>query len=198
VWEFVAVPDSKIARGASALATHVEPAFLLRHSERTFQFGAQLLAATQRSFDSELLYVASMLHDIALGTEMDDGVTPFQFKGGGVAGKYVIDAQLSDEVATLMFDAIALHMELSTADDPRPEVAGVHLGAAADVIGLRLDQIEPELLEVIVHTSPRLGMKRAFADVIAAEARLKPYSQAAALIMNFGFLDLIGAAPFEE
>ncbi len=139
-----------------------------------------------------------MLHDIALGTGFDDGVTPFNFRGGGVAARYVQDAEKSPDDASLIFDAIALHMELSTAEDTRAEVAGVHLGAAADVVGLRLDQLAPEWLEGVIAESPRIGMKQGFIDVIGAEAKTKPYSGAAALIEKFGFLDLIGAAPFDE
>ena len=89
-------------------------------------------------------------------------------------------------------------MELSSAEDTRPEVAGVHLGAAADVVGLRLDQISPDWIEAIVSESPRLGMKKAFIETIGAEAKRKPYSSAAELIRNFHFLDLIDAAPFDE
>jgi hypothetical protein len=196
--QLIAVPDSALARSAASLAGKIEPPFLVKHSERTYQFGAQLLTLAQRSFDSELLYVACMLHDIALGTELDDGTTPFQFKGGGVAARHVLDADRSGEDASLIFEAIALHMELSTADDLRPEVAGVHLGAAADVVGLRLDQFAPEWLEAVVAAWPRLAMKSGFTGVIGAEARRKPYSAAAALIENVGFIDLIAATPFDE
>jgi HD domain len=196
--ELIPVPDSSLARSAAALAGKTEPPFLVRHSERTYQFGAQLLSLAQRDFDAEVLYVACMLHDIALGTEFDDGTTPFNFKGGGVAARYVLDADRSGEDASLVFDAIALHMELSTAEDTRPEVAGVHLGAAADVVGLRLDQFVPEWLEAVIAASPRVGMKQSFIDVIGAEARTKPYSAAAALIENLGFLELISGAPFDE
>ncbi len=180
------------------MAQRIEPPFLVRHSERTYQLGAHLLSIANLSFDPELLYTASMLHDIALGTELDDGVTPFHFKGAGVAAKHVVDTDGSVDDATLIFDAVALHMELSTAQEARPEVAGVHLGAAADVVGLRLDQIAPEWLEALIAESPRLGMKRAIAEVFESEAARKPYSGAAALVRNFGFLDLIDAAPFDE
>jgi hypothetical protein len=152
----IAVPDTGLAQGAAALALKIEPAFLVRHSERTYQLGAQLLSVARRSFDPEILYVASMLHDIALGTELDDDVTPFHFKAGGVAATHVLDAERSVADASTIFDAIALHMELSTAADPRSEVAGVHLGAAADVIGLRLDQIAPQWLESVIAESPDL------------------------------------------
>ncbi len=194
----IAVPDSAVAQGAADLALKIEAPFLVRHSERTFQLGAQLLASANREFDAELLYVASMLHDIALGSEFGDDVTPFQFTGGGVAASLLINADRSVASASLVFDAIALHMELSSAEDTRPEVAGVHLGAAADVVGLRLDQISPALVEAVVTESPRLGMKRAFAEVIGAEAEKKPYSSAANLVRSFHFLDLIDAAPFDE
>jgi hypothetical protein len=196
--EPIARPDTDFARGAAALAKVVEPLFLVSHSERTFQFGAQLLLAADRSFDDEVLYVASMLHDIALGTDLDDSVTPFHFRGGGIAARHVLDAGRSDADALLIFDAIALHMELNSADDTRSEVAGVHLGAAADVVGLRIDEIPGDWLEMIIAESPRLGMKKAFIEVIGAEAEKKPYSSAARLISNFHFLDLINAAPFDE
>jgi hypothetical protein len=194
----VTTPDTGLARGAEALARKIEPPFLVRHSERTYHLGAQLLTVADRTFDAELLYVASMLHDIALGTELDDDTTPFQLKGGGIAASFFLTAGGSIPNASLVFDAIALHMELHSAEDSRPEVAGVHLGAAADVVGLRLDQIQPEWLEAIVTESPRLGMKKAFIEVIGAEAERKPYSAAAELIRNLHFLDLIDAAPFEE
>ncbi len=196
--EPITAPDTALAKGAAALASMIEPPFLVRHSERTFQFGAYLLTAARRTFDSELLYVASMLHDIALGTEMDDNVTPFHLKGGGVGAKYVLDAKRSTVDAKLIFDAIALHMDLIAADDLRPEVAGVQMGAAADVVGLRRDQIAPEWLEVVLVVSPRLGMKESFIDVFGVEAKKKPYSRAAELIESFGFLDLIDASPFDE
>ena len=74
----------------------------------------------------------------------------------------------------------------------------MHLGAAADVVGLRLDQIPREVVEGVVAESPRVGMKQAFLAVIGAEAETKPYSSAARLIRDFTFLDLIDAAAFDE
>jgi len=192
------VPDSELALAALAMASSVEPAFLVNHSRRTFHLGAELLTAAGRLFDAELLYVASMLHDIALGTEHDDGVTPFHFRGGGIAANAMLDAGRSDREAALIFDAIALHMDLATAEDERPEVAGVHLGAAADVVGLRVEQIPPEWLTSMLAEQPRMDMKKAFAALIAEEAKKKPYSTAAGLVRELSFLALIHRSPFDE
>jgi hypothetical protein len=192
------VPDSKLANRAVAVAEGLEPQFLVHHSHRTFQFGSELLSLSGRSFDEEMLFVACMLHDMALGTEVDDGTTPFQVRGAGLAAKEVLAAGRSEAESKLVYDGIALHMELSTADDARAEVAGVHLGAAADVIGMRIDQIAPDQIEALIDAYPRDAMKTQFAEVIGAEAQGKPYSQAATLVHEFGFLALIDAAPFKS
>jgi hypothetical protein len=192
------IPDSELARAADAFAASVEPAFLVNHSRRTFHLGTELLSRAGRTADAELLYVASILHDVALGTELDDGVTPFQLRGGEVAANWTLEAGRSDRDASLIYDAIALHLELTTAQDGRPEVAGVHLGAAADVIGLRVEQLSPAWLEVLLGDLPRLDMKTAVVELLETEARTKPYSRAAALIDEPGFFDLIKAAPFDS
>jgi hypothetical protein len=194
----ITVPDSDLAKGATILARSVEPGFLVEHSFRTFHLGAALLSAAGQRFDAEILYVASMLHDVALGTELDDGVTPFNLRGAGLAARHVLEGGGSDNVAQLVYDAISLHLDPSTGQDERPEVAGVHIGAAADVVGLNVSEISPAVLEAVLAEHPRHGMKTAFAAVVEAEATKKPYSEAAALIHNLGFLQLIHAAPFED
>lgn len=190
------LPDSPLATSARELAVGVEPSWLVNHSVRTFFLGGQLLEAAGKQFDQELLYVGSMLHDIALGTDLDDGTTPFHLRGAGLAARHVIEAGRSDVDASLIYDAIALHMEVATADESRYEVAGVHLGAAADVVGLRVDQIPGEWLEVLLDVHPREQMKESITHVFAEESRRKPYSTAATLVHDLNFLDLIDAAPF--
>lgn len=62
------------------------------------------------------------------------------------------------ELADLVHDAIRLHLDLTTGDDHRPEVAGIHLGSAADVLGLRLDEIPAPTIELILKTHPAEGL----------------------------------------
>src|SRR6185503_19504268 len=61
--ETLAPPDSKIANDALAYAeeTHVAP--LLRHSWRTYYFGALIAAHDGIEFDRELGFAAAILHD---------------------------------------------------------------------------------------------------------------------------------------
>jgi hypothetical protein len=112
--------------------------------------------------------------------------------------QHVLELGRSDRDAQLVYDAIALHLDLSTSQDERPEVVGVHIGAAADVVGLNVSEIAPAVLEAVLAEHPRHGMKAAFAEVVEAEATKKPYSESAALVRNLSFVLLINAAPFDE
>ena len=64
--ETLAPPDSRIANDALAYAeeTHVAP--LLRHSWRTYYFGALIASHDGIEFDRELSFAAAILHDLGL------------------------------------------------------------------------------------------------------------------------------------
>jgi len=192
----VTVPDSAVARGALSLATSVESAVLVRHSQRTYLFGVGLLAAVGRTADAEVLYVASLLHDLALGTDLDDGTTPFQLRGAGLAARFMLDGGRTEAEAATVYDAVAFHMDLASADETRAEVAGVHLGAALDVIGLRLDQLDRSVVDEVLSLLPATGLAAELVPIFAHEAASKPYSTAGILVRDFAFLDLIGSGPF--
>jgi len=194
----LALPDSALAQGAAALLRAVADDWLVQHSVRTYRFGSALLARVGVDADPELLYVASMLHDVGLGTVFDDGVTPFHLRTAAVAGAFMTTQGRSIDESSLIYDAIALHLDLSSADDARGVVAGVHLGAAADVIGLRIEDVPPEVVEQVLAAHPRSDTKAHLVRVLAAEADRKPYGQAARLVREVAFLDLIVAAPFDE
>src|SRR5262249_7383512 len=62
----VTIPDSKLARETTELVRDTESPLLFNHSTRVYYFGS--LAGKRRGlkFDSELLYVGAMFHDMGL------------------------------------------------------------------------------------------------------------------------------------
>ena len=62
----VKIPDSKIAREAAELVRSYEDEMLFNHSVRVFVFGAMKGIRQNLKFDSELLYVAALFHDLGL------------------------------------------------------------------------------------------------------------------------------------
>jgi hypothetical protein len=192
------IPDTRLARAAEALAVRVSPPALVRHCQRTYVFGAALLQRQGRTFDAELFYLAAMLHDLGLTDEFEDGVTPFERRGADVARRALLTEGAAPETAALVHEAIALHMEATAADDPRPEVAGVSLGAAVDVLGLRLSDLPADLVARILEAYPRLEFKAMLAEAIARQVQLKPQSRIARHVERYNFTALVSAAPFDS
>jgi len=192
------IPDSALARAADGLLRTSSPSTLVAHCYRTFHFGAAFLAGQRREFDAEALFIGAALHDLALVEVYDDPQTGFELHGSRLAEQELTSWGAPPELAALVRDAIALHLELATGDDPRPEVAAVHLGAAADVVGLRLDQLPPALVAEVLEAHPRQGFAGYVAEVLNRQATAKPDSRIGHLVRDFGFLGLVAAAPFAD
>ena len=62
----IALPDSKMVRLATELARDTSPPYLFNHAARTFLFGSLIGNASNLEFDSEILYLACILHDLGL------------------------------------------------------------------------------------------------------------------------------------
>ena len=58
------VPDSAAARAAERELEELAPPFMVNHSLRTYWFSRLLGETNTMSYDDEVLYVASLLHDI--------------------------------------------------------------------------------------------------------------------------------------
>jgi hypothetical protein len=191
-------PDTPLARQANAFALSCSPLPLVNHCRRTYLFGATLLTQAGRSFDAEVLYVASMLHDLGLTQAWEDGVTPFEKRGAQVAATQLAQWGAAPEVTHLVEEAIALHLKASAAEDPRPEVVGVSIGAGVDVLGLRLDELPKHFVEQVLDQHPRLGFKQLLIEAIDRQTDLKPGSRIAGYAKQFGFKELVAATPFED
>ncbi|WP_035844844.1 HD domain-containing protein [Kitasatospora azatica] len=191
-------PDSPLARAADQLLRTACPPTLVGHSHRTYRFGAALLDGQRRAFDAEALFIGAALHDLALVEPYDDPDTPFELHGSRLAEQELLAGGARPELVELVRDAIALHLDIATADDPRPEVAAVHLGAAVDVVGLRLDQLPPALVAEVLELHPRQGFSAYVSEVLTGQAKAKPGSKIAALIQRADFLRLVAAAPFHD
>jgi hypothetical protein len=62
----VRIPDSKLAQAATELVRDTESDLLFHHSTRVYYFGALAGLRQNLKFDSELLYIGAMFHDMGL------------------------------------------------------------------------------------------------------------------------------------
>jgi hypothetical protein len=191
------VPDTLLAKAAFELAAGLSSPLLLNHAVRTYHFGALLASRDGLKLDRELLYVASVLHDLGLTPPYEAEPGSFEWVGARRARAFAIEQGMEPLRADLLHDAIALHSSVGIAGSREPEVAMVHYGAGADLFGLRLDEIPPLDLERLLDEWPRCGFKAEFPTCLARQVELKPDSHIAGA-MALGLAGRVRASPFAE
>ena len=201
-------PDSQLARKAATLAEQAHSKVLLNHVHRTWWFAECIGKKRQMKYDRELVYIASVLHDLGL-SEKHAADKRFEVDGADAASKFLHTHEYPKAKADIVWDAIALHSAADIADRRDPEVALVHFGAFVDVMGLRKDEISPQLIDDVIALYPRLGFKQAFAEALAEVARKKPHTAVGTGLADIGrrlvpgldipnMCDVLLGAPFES
>ena len=187
-------PDSALTRAAEAYAAaRLSPA-LLNHSSRTYAFGAARGALGGLGVDRELLFAAALLHDVGLGTPVDE--VDFTRASSRVARDVAEEVGLSTAATAVVRDAITLHHSPGVTAAHGPVAYLLSAGAGLDVVGLRAWQLPPDLLAGVVAQHPRLGFKREFRAAFRSEAARVPRGRVQ-FLRRYGAFDLaIKAAPF--
>ncbi|WP_460911256.1 HD domain-containing protein [Paraburkholderia jirisanensis] len=204
----ISAPDSELTRKATALVTRVHTRPLLHHVHRTWWFAAFLGRKHGLKYDREAVYLAALMHDLGLTREFAADQR-FEVDGADAASRFLLANDYPQAKAELVWDAIALHSSAGIAERKQPEIALIHFGAHVDVMGLRLDEITPALVEDTLALYPRLGMKAAFTEALAEVARNKPHTAIGTGLADIGrrhvhgfdcpdVCDLIDAAPFDS
>src|SRR6266487_4035844 len=98
----IALVDSRMARLATELARDTSPEYLFNHAARTFLFGALIGNASNLKFDSEILYLACILHDLGL-TERFAGPLPFEIQGAQATRAFLTENGLPNGQANVVW-----------------------------------------------------------------------------------------------
>jgi hypothetical protein len=191
-------PDSRIARQAEALCREASPARLFHHSQRTYAWGMILAEHDGLRPDAELLYVASLLHDLALTDRFRHyaAMPCFGARAAMLGGDWAQKQGWPEARCRTLADAISLHLNVAVSPEHGPEAQLLQAGAALDVIGLRHWDIAPRTVDAVLRRHPRYDMKRASYPDFAAEAH--PGTRARLLHRWLLFGPLVRHAPFDE
>jgi len=176
-------PDSPLARAMEVVAEAALPAPLLAHSVRTWIWGRMLAEIDGIGYDEELLYVAALLHDLALAPGRRPGPDAgcFAVHVAREARALVIGAGAEGDVGTRVADAIAAHFNVRVPVSWGAEAHLLHGGAHLDVVGRRLREIAPETVVRVLQREPRTGFTECFVEAMRTEAELRPRSRAGVL-----------------
>ena len=97
----VEIPDSRLAREAAELVRGYENEMLFNHSVRVYAFGALKGIREMLKFDSELLYIAALFHDLGLVDHYHTQTKRFEVDGAdaGIVGVNGGDEAAGEHVA---------------------------------------------------------------------------------------------------
>lgn len=190
------VPDSVFARQARELITDVAAPFLVNHSVRAYAWAVELALHDELSFDSEILYVSAMLHDIGLVPAYDIGGC-FETDGAIAAERFALEHGQAADRAGAIYDVIELHMADTLPADPAPEVVLLWDSTGTDVTGYRYADVRRAVVPRVLAAYPRLAFKREFGALFADQAARKPTCSVARMMAS-GKLEAINRAPYDS
>jgi len=194
--DHLTVPDTASARSAEEICRGASSESLANHCFRSYAWGALLGVRDGIAWDAELLYVASMFHDLGLTDSYDRGGC-FEQDGAEAAREILAVLGWEPARAETVAEAVYLHMH-ETTDYDTPEARLLDIGTAADVRGVRTDELDGPARELVLERFPRLGFKEHFVALLEDQARRKPACVVHRYLYEKGAAAQIRAAPFES
>ena len=172
-------PDSEAARASFQIAERYYSPALLNHCIRSYYFAAAAGLEQGLPFDPELLYVASILHDLGLTEPFDSHTMPFEAAGGQVAWVFAAGAGWATERRDRVSEVIVRHM--GDPVDPLLDAEShlLEIATGLDIVGRNSELWPRDLLREVLRAYPRLDIAVEFADRFDEQAIRKPTSAAA-------------------
>ena len=193
-------PDSATARVAEDYVREVSAPELYGHSQRTWLFATLFAQRDRAAHDTELLYLACLMHDLGL-TDAHNGRDPtaacFAVEGARAAHAMLVEHEMPAERARIVAEAISLHLNISVPERLGAEAHLLSKGVSLDAIGRRAHQLPQRPVDEVIDRWPRNGFGDQFAAATRAQAQVRPRSRAA-FLWRVGFDGLVRANPLDR
>ena len=189
--------ETPATRAAREVVTEYSSAALVNHCERSYLWSAALGELTGVAYNRELLFVASMVHDLGLVPAFDNHLAPFEGAGGDVGWVFAAGAGWPQVRRARVNEIVVRHMWHEV--DPAFDAEG-HLlceGTGLDISGREPDRWPAAFRAEVVERFPRLELQAEFIAKFREQARRKPGCAAAAAVAA-GVADRIAANPLDR
>ncbi|MBB3590619.1 hypothetical protein FHX08_000963 [Rhizobium sp. BK529] len=171
----VKIPDSKLARDVTQFIRDTEDDLLFFHSSRVFFWGALTGEQKKLPFDAELLYVASMFHDLGLTAGYRDSKFRFEVDGANAARDFLRAYDIAQADIDKVWNAVALHTTPGIPEHMQAEIFLVQAGAGMDVAGRGYEGFTDRQREAVIRTYPRgAGFEHAMIDAFYDAMKERP------------------------
>lgn len=194
----LAPPDSAASREAERLVAEETTPMVANHSHRTWAWGAALAAHDGLTFDREVVYVASLLHDLC--AESPHALPYphcFTLPEADRTESLAAAAGWEERRARAAAEAITLHANLWPPKQSA-EAYVVFVGARLDVVGYRYWDLHPDTVNFVLERRPRLDLKRRSVPIFEAQAATNPGSRMHFMTRYLAVTWFMRRAPFRE
>jgi hypothetical protein len=197
--ERIRPPESSTAQAAARLCAEASSEAIANHAFRTYLWARLLALRDGVRYDDELLYVASVLHDLGLTERFwgRGGSDCFSVDGGEAAREFATANGWPRPRADALAEALVLHLNVQVRDRQGIEARLMQSGTTLDVTGARLGGLARGTAAAVVARHPRLGLKSEFAEWFRKEIAYRPDARLAFLDQKVGLGRRMQAAPFD-
>ena len=181
------IPDSRIAREAAELVRQYETEMLFNHSVRVFVFGAMKGIRQKIKFDSELLYVAALFHDLGLVDAFHTETNRFEVDGVDAARAFLRSNGIADRKRIWCGKRSPYIPRLASPNTCDRKIALSNAGVLVDGVGIGYDEYTPKQRDQVIAAFPRGDFKNEFIQVQTCSALKKP--QTTFGTVNFDYIE---------
>ena len=162
------VPQDEVSRASWSWAHRALPRYLLRHSVRSYCWGAAIGAWEGLTVEDRVLWCASLFHDVGL-TSIARNTMCFEVEGAEIARRTLERFGMEAEAADRAAVAIILHMQPGVTLEDGVEAVLLDRGTAIDVRGVDIELVD-RLRGTVTRKYPRGAFDRHFLRAIEREA----------------------------
>lgn len=190
----IPVPQDEVSQATWHWVHRSLPRYLAAHSIRAYCWGVAIAAREGWTFDAQILWTASLLHDRGLAT-LPRNTMCFEFEGAEAARRFLERQGMAAERADRAAVAIILHMQPGVTLDDDVEAVLLDRATGLDVRGVEIEAVE-DVRDGVMRSLPRGDFDRRFLAAITREARQRPTCQSARLLHETGLAGWMDRSPW--
>lgn len=192
----IAVPQDDVSGITWRWAKRSLPGYLLAHSVRAYCWGDAIAAGEGWTFDRQILWTASLLHDYAL-TRIPSNTMCFEVEGSEVARRFLERAGMEPEAADRAAIAIILHMRVGVTLDDGVESVLLDWATSLDVRGDGYE-LAGAVRPGVIAAYPRGPFDRLFLRAIQREVAIRPTCESARLLVKNDLAGWMARSPWHD
>ncbi len=190
----IAVPQDDVSVATWGWVHRSLPDYLLAHSVRAYCWGAVIAEREGWTFDAQVYWSASLLHDLGL-TRIPKNTMCFEVEGAEIARRFLERAGLSPAAADRAAVAIILHMQPAVDLSDGVEAVLLDRSTSLDVRGAGYELVET-VRDGVMREFPRRSFDRRFFAAMQREAAIRPTCQSARLVHQTDLAGWMARSPW--